>query len=375
MLSNWNFYLNKSISVRSYLKIIFGVFTLFILYHAVVWFFFTSKLLGVPAPHQVGDLARIGYQIPSVHLRVRTNTLPKKHIEFSEWKGEKIDILTVGDSFSNGGGGGKNRYYQDFIASHNNYTIMNINPSLFGENYLKATAALLSSGLLEKINPKAVLIESVGRYTLGRFSKPIQWDQNFSQDQLFNDLKKGQWGDGKPQKEDLSFISTANYKLPLYNLYYQFTPNAFGYSNAYKLPLSKPMFTVKAASTLLVFEHDITSLGGVTREAVASMNENFNHLANLLATKNIQLIFMIAVDKYDLYEPYIAHNPYGKNPLFDLLRPMKKNYIFIDTKAILSPYIDKGRKDIFYADDTHWGNTASEIIVNTHPFQPQSTKQ
>jgi len=361
-------YLHKSISLKRYITLLLIVIGIFLFYHAVIWHRYTSKLLDIQKPNHIGDLARIGYQLSSIHSRIQSETLPKKHLEFSQWKGENIDILTIGDSFSNGGGGGENPYYQDFIASDCNLTVMNINPSLFGENYLKATAALLSSGLLEKINPKAVLIESVERYTLGRFSKPIQWDQNFSQEQLFNDLKKGQWGDGKPPKEDISFISIANYKLPLYNLYYQFTPNAFGYSNTYKLSLSKPMFTVKAASTLLIFEHDITSLGGVTREGVTSMNDNFNHLASLLASKNIQLIYMIAVDKYDLYEPYIARNPYGENPLFDLLRPMKKNYIFIDTKAILSQHIDKGEKNIFYSDDTHWSNKASEKIANDPIF-------
>ncbi len=365
MLSKCKIYFTKPISLHTYLTMTLGIFIVFILYHAIIWFSLTSKLLNVPAPYKVGDLARIGYQLPSIHLRIRKETLPKKHLEFPQWKGEKIDIITIGDSFSNGGASGENPYYQDFIASDCNLTVMNINPSLFGENYLEATVALLSSGLLEEINPKVVLIESVGRYTLGRFAKPIQWNQKFSRNELFADLKNGKWGDGKPHQENISFISTANYKLPLYNLYYQFSPNALGYSNTYKLPLSKPLFSVKAASTLLVFQHDITSLGGITPNSVTLMNNNFNHLGDLLAAKNIQLITMIAVDKYDLYHDWISHNPYGKNTLFDQLRPMQKHYTFIDTKAILSPYVAKETKDIYYADDTHWSNKASDLVART----------
>ncbi len=373
MFSKLKFYFLRPLSLRHYLLTLIGALSFFVLYHAIVWFSLTSKLLDVPAPYQVGDLARIGYQLPSVHLRVREDTLPKKHIEFDEWKGEQIDLITIGDSFSNGGAGGQNRYYQDFIATQHNLTVMNINPSLFGENYLQAITALLSTGLLDEIKPKAVLIESVGRYTLGRFAKKIKWDQNITRNELYNDLKNGKWGDGKPKKEDLSFISTANYKLPLYNLYYQFSPNAFDYSNAYKLPLNQPMFSVKAASTLLVYEHDITSLGSINLKSVALMNDNFNRLADILASKNIKLVYMIAVDKYDLYHDHIANNHYGKNLLFDRLRPMEKRYTFIDTKAILEKKVQKGIKDIYYADDTHWSHLASATIARDTFFDTLTT--
>lgn len=365
MFSRLKLYFSRPLSLRRYLSILVGALSIFVIYHATVWFSMTSKLLDVPAPYQVGDLARIGYQLPSVHLRVQEDTLAHKHIEFSEWNGQSVDIVTIGDSFSNGGAGGENRYYQDYIASKYKCTVLNINPSLFGENYLEAVTALLKSGLLEEINPKAVLIESVGRYTMGRFAKPIKWDQNMTRDELYNDLKNGKWGDGKPKKEDISFISTANYKLPLYNFYYRFSPNAFDYSNAYKLPLTRPMFNVEAASSLLVFEHDITSINIITPDNVALMNDNFNRLAGLLAAKNIRLVIMIAVDKYDLYHDYVAHNTFGKNPLFDLLRPMEKRYGFIDTKAILQKELSKGMKDIYYADDTHWSHIASDTIVNS----------
>lgn len=339
--------------------------SIFLLYHAVVWNLFNAKLLDVQEPNYIGDLSRTGYQLKSIHYRATNTSLSKTHINFSQWKGEEIDILTIGDSFSNGAGKGENSYYQDFIASDYNLTVMNINPSLFGENYLEAIASLLSSGLLEEINPKAVIVESVGRYSLGRFAKSINWDQNWTRDEIFNDLKKSRWGGNKPKT---SFITTANYHFLLYNFYYHFSVNAFDYSDVYKFTLSKPMFTVQTPSTLLLCEHDITFLNGITSRDISIMNDNFNHLADLLAQKNIRLFTMIAVDKYDLYYDYIVDNPYGKNTLFEQIRPMQRRYAFIDTKAILSPYIAKGTKDIYYADDTHWSNLASKEIVRQTNF-------
>lgn len=368
ILKKWKNSLITILPIRQYILFFTVIVGMFLFYHAIVWTFFTSKLLDIEPPQHIGDLARIGYQVSSIHPRITTVTLPKKHIEFSEWKGQPIDIITIGDSFSNGGAGGKNSYYQDFIATHYGYSVMNINPSLFGENTVEAIIALQQSGLMNEIKPKAILIESVGRYVVSRFAKPMHWEQNITRATLYNDLKKGQWGDGKPKKEKQYFISTANYKLPLYNFYYLFSPNALRYSDVYRLPLSKPFFHVKNESTLLIYQDDIGSITEITPDKVAIINENFNHLSTLLKTKEVSLFFMISVDKYDLYHDYILNNQYQKNPLFNLLRATNKQYTFIDTKDILSAEIKNGRKDIFFADDTHWSNLASKAVIQHTPF-------
>ena len=361
--------LKKIITPKEFIKKWIAGLLLFIAYHALVWFFFTSRLLGVDVPLQVGDLARIGYCPQSIHLRERTIDLPKTHLEFSEWQRESIDIMTLGDSFSNGGASGQNPYYQDYLASRNGYNVLNINPSLFGENYIEAIVALLNSGALDTIKPKAIMLESIERSTVGRFAQSINWDRNESQKALIDDLKNGKWGDAKLSKDKQVFITTANYKLPLYNLFYLFSPNAFGYSGLYKLKLDSSLFSVKDDSTLLAYKQDITSIFGMTPKNITLMNDNFNHLADLLAAKGMRLIVMPAVDKYDLYYDHISHNPYNRNPFFDLLRPMEKRYTFIDTKAMLSVELKKGRKNIFYADDTHWSNLASEAITSNEEMK------
>jgi hypothetical protein len=52
-----------------------------------------------------------------------------------------------------------------------------------------------------------------------------------------------------------------------------------------------------------------------------------------------------------------------------MLRPLKKEYIFIDTKKILSPLLKQGVKDLYYSDDTHWSYKASEAIAKDKTFQ------
>jgi hypothetical protein len=72
---------------------------------------------------------------------------------------------------------------------------------------------------------------------------------------------------------------------------------------------------------------------------------------------------MPAVNKYDLYSDYISDNRQPNDPFFGTIRPLEKNYLFVDTKDILEKELIKGELDIFYSDDTHWSFKASKAIV------------
>ena len=119
---------------------------------------------------------------------------------------------------------------------------------------------------------------------------------------------------------------------------------------------------------LLAYGEDLTAADNLTNNEMQKLNENFNILAEKLNKLNIQLIFMPVVDKYDLYSDFIVDNPYPQNQFFDLLRPMKKNYSFIDTKAILQQLLKNNVQDVFHPDDTHWSYKASEAITQDEVF-------
>jgi hypothetical protein len=106
-----------------------------------------------------------------------------------------------------------------------------------------------------------------------------------------------------------------------------------------------------------------------TKDNIELLNENFNVLARDLSQKGIKLIFMPAVDKYNLYRPYIVSNIYKESIFFEYLETLPKEYIFINTKKILSKELENGEKDIFFADDTHWSYKASEKIVSDKEFK------
>ena len=70
----------------------------------------------------------MSYQIDMLHNRELKYTLPKKHLYKDNFNNHKVDILTIGDSFSRGGGAGENSYYQDFIATELDVNVLNIQP-------------------------------------------------------------------------------------------------------------------------------------------------------------------------------------------------------------------------------------------------------
>ncbi|MEN8147448.1 MAG: hypothetical protein ABFR02_07500, partial [Campylobacterota bacterium] len=352
----------SSLHYKKFVYIFAGLLLLFLSFHAAMWFGLTSKLLDVQKPQQVGDLARLGYQLSSAHLRTKEILLPNRHIKAHEWDYSSVDIITIGDSFSNGGGGGKNPYYQDYIASNNALRVLNINNLSKDTNNIETLMAWYNNGLLEKTRPKAVLIESIERLALARFAKTVRWDSNLSVDALKHNIKTRSSNTDAPKVSKPTIINTANYKIVFYNLFYLFSDNAFKQSLTYKRELSRDLFSGETKNTLLFYQQDITSIPLVNEKNIRLMNENFNTMAQKLEQLDIKLYVMIAPDKYDLYQEYIIDNPYQKNNFFPLLRELEKEYTFIDTKKVLLDMVQEGQKDVYFADDTHWNYKASEAI-------------
>jgi hypothetical protein len=337
---------------------------LFFLYNAVIWNCFNKRFQG-------GDLARIGYLYGVKIIRNNSIDLPRRHVEQLDYKGERIDLITIGDSFSNGGGGGKNNYYQDYIATINNIGVMNI--QRFKDLDLITLASVYANnGYFDSIRPRYILISSVERECVAMFSREIDFDRSISMEgftslnRIGYQRNKNDIGKGEKEKT-FAFINEGNFKLPLYNIYYNFSDHAF-FSKTYKKKLNASLFSLKDGKTLLFFRDDLKHIALSNQTSVASLNDNLNRLADKLARKGIKLYFMPCVDKYNLYSEFIVNNRYSKSTFFELLGPLPKRYTFIDTKSILLKELRKGEKEIFHVDDTHWTWKASKRIFETVRF-------
>lgn len=362
MLKRWKKFSTTSFSEKRYMMF-FGIATgIFLLYHILIWTFFTSKFFNAN-PYYIGDLGRMSYQIDSLFPRLEQNDLPSKHIDENNWQNQPIDLITLGDSFSNGMASGKNAYYQDFLATSlqiNVLNIQNIDPS-FG--YIDTIRYLHNNKWLAKVQPKAILIQCVVRESLNHV--PTKQNATFSTPEKLNYfLFKTNFTKEFPYT---MLINTGNYKAPYY--YIKYTHSIHAKKEIYKFPLIKNYFTSKDTNHLLVYHDDINKINSFTEESIAQLNNELNTIANELKQNNITLIFMPVVDKYDFYYDYIqGNNAYPQNPFFILLRKQPKSYLLVDTKAILHPLIEKNLQDIYYADDTHWSFKASKQIADDQTF-------
>lgn len=340
----------------------------FISFHGIIWQF-TKQVY--PNDYIVGDLARMSYKFNLITSRKNNNTLPKTHIPFNNYKGEEIDLITIGDSFSNGGGGGLNRYYQDYISSMYNLKVLNILKFKQSQDYVDTLITLLDSGFLDKTKPKYIILESVQRNTYENigFNK-INYIDNLKYDNIISDIKNNKdiYNTKDKYNQNLTFINNLNYNVILYNC--KFLIDGYGKQGKYYIEkLNKDLFTSKTKNELLFFQDDIRFLKYETKENLENLNEKLNLLANRLKDKNIKLYYMPVVDKYTLYrDKLLFKNKYPKSIFFEYLEGLNKDYYLINTKKILSEELNNNVIDLYYSDDTHWNYKASEAIINRLNF-------
>ena len=346
---------------KKFSKFLFIILLSFVLINIIIWRLFTKDILTrQDSKIMTGNVSRMGYLPQFNHERTNNINLPKKHLNHKKYNNQRVDMITIGDSFSQGNAGGLNRFYQDYLASYTNLNILNIQQILGSRNYIETIVMLYNSGILKKLKTKYILIESTQRKVVSRFEIPVNFFEQVGTNNINNFLFK-KVDNTNFRLPDVAMINNGNFKYLLYSLLYNFSTRAF-ISKIHHVKLSKKLFSIQDGNDLLFYNSDLTAIRKNTRERIYNVNKNLNKLANLLKLQNIKLIFMPAVGKYDLYSNYIVNNNFKKDPFFNYYREMDKDYIFIDTKKILLEQIIKKEKDIFYCDDTHWSYKASDII-------------
>ncbi len=351
-------------------KFTYGIILLlscFVCFHLIIWQF-TKKVY--PDNHVVGDLARMSYKFDLINTRKNIDNLPLKHINFKDYNSEKVDVITIGDSFSNGAGGGINRYYQDYISSRYNLKVLNLPDFSETNNYIDSIVILLNSGFLDKVKPKYIILECVQRNVYSNIGlSKLTLNLNYSGN-IFDKINQTKdIFNPKNNPNNVGFINNLNYNLIKYNL--KFYYNGYGrFKNYYIEQLNGNFFSSDVKNELIFFRDDIDFLKYQTKENIEKLNDRINELASLLKEKGISLYFMPTVDKYNLYrEKLVNKEKYPKSIFFEYLSSLKKNYKFIDTKKILLSELNGDNSiDLYHSDDTHWSSKARMQIVSKIKF-------
>ncbi|MSR76808.1 MAG: hypothetical protein EXS63_01060 [Candidatus Omnitrophica bacterium] len=341
---------------------VLGFFLSFVALNFLIWEKYTKELL-IDGPRS-GDYTRIGYIAGSSYPSKPGYGLQRKHLENYQYQHEPIDILTIGDSFSNSNGK-TDQYYQDWIATIHSKTVLNVQ-KLPGKHFFDTLVILANSGYLDQVHPKAIILEIIEHHAADFLSKPVDMDQHLPLGDILKTYQKLKYTNRPPE---ISFLNIGNLKFLLYHFLYMIKDDAF-FSKVYTRELSRPFFTVKNGRKLIFAYEDIEHLAGESETSIQKANRNLNALAEKLNQKGIRLYFMPVVDKYNLYSDFILHNPYPHSHFFETLRTLKKSYTFIDTKEILLAELARGEKDIYYADDSHWSSKAPQKIFRTVMLKP-----
>ena len=166
-------------NARTFCFIIISCAVVVVGYNALVWNLCNKKLLSRQEGIFTGDLARLGYLSAYAYPRKNTVDLPKEHLELDQYQGQPIDLITVGDSFSQGVGNGHNRYYQDYLASHHNLSVLNLGGIGLNVNLIDQILILLNSGYFERIQPSKLILEIVERNCY-KYSKTFDFSRTLT---------------------------------------------------------------------------------------------------------------------------------------------------------------------------------------------------
>lgn len=206
---------------------------------------------------------------------------------------------------------------------------------------------ILDMGLVDSTNI-SVLVVQVGERDLVSRSEEFNVDK-IDMDEL--DIEPPSGGSGGNANE-WSLLRARDFLM--YRLHW---------SPVFKVTLDKDYFNSKEPRSLYFYCADITNGLNIDEASKQKVLETFQILTRKAEERGVALMLLLPVDKYDMYQDHIVDNPYPHKTYVEDARE-----IFGDTpnvllcKYLLMPLIEKGEKNVFLFDDSHWSIKAAEIV-------------
>lgn len=316
--------------------------------HLFTWIFYNPNK---------GDLLRIGYIIDLYpNYRNIFKEEFEREITFSRMSDKKetrkYKVLTIGDSFSE-----QNNYgYQNYLAK-NNIEALHIE-SFLHKNQIQALYSLLNGDFFDQYNFDFVVLEFVER-------NAVELVENIDPAKVLTSQELGNLVNKPRAKEthNFKFPSDSVLKFPYYTFqYFRKNDYVFG-GKTYRTEITEDLFSAGNKDLLFYFQ-DIVSVNKNSDEnKVSRLNAVLNDLNSLLKKRGINLIVLPGPDKYDVYYEHILNKSnYPKPVFFEIFDKMNKDYVYINSKQILTNALTT-KKDIYFYDDSHWSPWASQIIA------------
>lgn len=247
-------------------------------------------------------------------------------------------ILTIGDSFSQYGPEG----YQWRLSHLAKTTVGNIKDEFFS-NPIQAFVSYANAGLFS--GSQTIIVECVERHLIERLSS----------------LDFNQVVDNLAQTDNHEKDSV----FPLLNMFFSWIRLSIGFdSPVATFDLREELFThPKYSSTLFVYNSKKTDNGDLLwdnrMKDLNAASINLRRLDEFAKEKGLKLVFLVATDKYDAYEPWISKENHPINPTLSYL---PEEPFIINTKPYLQQLINNGQKDVYKVNNTHWSVIGADCI-------------
>lgn len=311
-----------------------------------------------------GDLIRLGYIYSNPVVSSTLSVLYKEHSREKKYDflaiaypdlNDSYDFLSIGDSFS----AQKEAGYQNRLA-YNNKSLLNVDFTLLGMNPIQALSELANGDFFDKVKPQYVILETVQRYAVGR-CRELDLNKSILFDDIQGKITDFNLRDAEPRK--FSFFSRDMLDLLILNISYLFVDKP-KLSAVYKTDTTQHFFSVKKKNLLFYCEDYQDIHENNEFDNARLVVDSINALSDRLSKKGITLIFVIAPDKYTAYYPYIYNKGKYEEPLFfKNYEKLEKRYIDIPAYSILTDAIERGEKDIYFYEDTHWSPIAAKYVA------------
>ncbi len=253
----------------------------------------------------------------------------------------RFNVITIGDSFSQ-----QREYgYQWKLSGLLGCPIANYfnrENNVFNRYMTLLNAGYINSG-------QTVIVESVERYLIYRLSD-INFD-NQSVGECVATESKIEGSDNSGQLFLYRFFSWVRLKLNINN------PTAH-------FDLSKKCFEhPHFGNRLYIYNSQDDGdlhFNDIDEVRWSKALENLQRLYEVSESRGINLVVMIASDKYDAYQPWIV----GEHSVNHTLERIPIERFVFDTKPCLQKAIDDDVLDVYKIGDTHWSVVGADIVAD-----------
>jgi len=266
-------------------------------------------------------------------------------------------VATIGDSFSQRGAEG----YQNFLAHRIGEPVVNLTMSHCADDRYRpeeAAIKLLDAGFFDTLRIRTLIVECVGRSLVTMLS---DFDCSGRANPLTDDDTEWwrQTAGFHPEVEDRDIFGWLDTRNMNQTRDYLFLSLGISKSGVCRATLREPLFSV-GGSELFFLKNDLRS-PCVNPDNRALVTAKIDSLRERFARKGIDVLYLVASDKYETYAPYIADNPY---PPVRTCENLGAHDGIVNSLFPLRRALERGERDLFLAGDTHWSCKGASVIAD-----------